>query len=1124
MVSWALFALLLGCGSLEATWAAEVPLQVPQGFEVTQFADDALAHDIFAMTVDPQGRVVVSGRGYIKILVDADGDGRADEARLFADGPATGAQGLCFHGTDLLAIGDGALLRYRDRDGDGRADGPPDRFLKLRTGGEHHVHAIRRGPDGWWYVIAGNDARITADYATEKTSPIRRPRAGTLLRLAPDLSGGEILAHGFRNPYDFDFNELGDQFTYDSDGERDVSLPWYRPTRVFHVLPGSDAGWVSRSWKRPDDFLDMPPVVASFGRGSPTGVVCYRHRQFPRPYRGALFVLDWTFGRVLALPLERDGAGWRSKPTLFMQARGQFGFAPTDIAVAPDGALLVSVGGRGTQGAVFRVRYVGRSPEKPKHPGAADPESSVASEADSPETQLRTCLESPQPLSAWSRARWLPLADQLGADAFRRASLDPQRTASQRLRAIEILTERFGGGDAGWLARLAAAGDPRLRARAVWSFGRTGRLADDAAALATLVKLLNDRDPLVVRCALEALDGRWPTPAPPGLIEALARQLGSDDRRVRQAAARIVAQLPEPAFQQVSASAIRTGWRAALWNAVGYRHRHEGLDSYAIEIGLRILEADDQPESLKLEAVRLIQLGLGGMGPGRPSLPPVFDGYRSRLDLDQFERELDPVRVRIADLYPTGLGRVDEELERVVAILKPYHGPLLERVLSRLDETSDPVADTHRLIVAARMPVLRTEDQRRRIARALVLLEPKIERRGLNRDSHWEQRIAEVYRSLVEVDPDLPAAILNQPEFGRPGHVLYMSEFPQALHQRAVEAFVKAIRAEPEYPWTPDVVFVLGSIDDAEHRALVREQYDRLDLRPAVLMVLAENPQAEDRAKFVAGLDSPYHEVIEACLGALETLTERSDLQKDEIVALVRALRSLVGDESSYRLRERIVQLLRRKTGRQFGFVGGREGYRPQRDAVERWTQWAAASFPEAASRLLGSDADDREHLRQLLAQVDWDAGDADRGRELFRSRGCAQCHGSRQALGPDLAGVTARFSRDDLFAAIAFPNRDVSPRYRTTLIQTQSGRTYTGLIVYESVDGLLLRDSTARTFRIEADEIEFRRRLPRSLMPTGLLKDMTARDIADLDAYLRSLGRSDADTAGANPTPKAVN
>ena len=87
-------------------------------------------------------------------------------------------------------------------------------------------------------------------------------------------------------------------------------------------------------------------------------------------------------------------------------------------------------------------------------------------------------------------------------------------------------------------------------------------------------------------------------------------------------------------------------------------------------------------------------------------------------------------------------------------------------------------------------------------------------------------------------------------------------------------------------------------------------------------------------------------------------------------------------------------------------------------------------------------------------------------------------------------------------------PNRDVSPRYQTTLVQTTDGKVYTGLVIYNSVDGLTMRTGTNQTVRIESSEIEVRARRPESLMPTGLLKGLGNADLADLYAYLRSLRR----------------
>src|SRR5436305_1828074 len=109
----------------------EFGLRVPPDFEITEFADSKLANDIFSMTLDPRGRVVVSGRGYIRILVDDDNDGRADRAILFADGPKEGAQGLLWEAPYLYFTGDGGLRRFRiAADGD-HAAGPSELMRAL---------------------------------------------------------------------------------------------------------------------------------------------------------------------------------------------------------------------------------------------------------------------------------------------------------------------------------------------------------------------------------------------------------------------------------------------------------------------------------------------------------------------------------------------------------------------------------------------------------------------------------------------------------------------------------------------------------------------------------------------------------------------------------------------------------------------------------------------------------------------------------------------------------------------------------------------------------------------------------------------------------------------------------
>jgi putative heme-binding domain-containing protein len=171
------------------------------------------------------------------------------------------------------------------------------------------------------------------------------------------------------------------------------------------------------------------------------------------------------------------------------------------------------------------------------------------------------------------------------------------------------------------------------------------------------------------------------------------------------------------------------------------------------------------------------------------------------------------------------------------------------------------------------------------------------------------------------------------------------------------------------------------------------------------------------------------------------------------------------------------------------------------------WTAWFARAHPPLAARLTNADGVDVAAWEKRLARIDWPAGDTGRGSRVFIKADCAACHSGAQAIGPDLQGVADRFSRDDLFTAIIRPSKDVSPRYRTTLLETTAGKVYQGIILYEAVDGLILQTGPAATVRLRGDQIADRRTSPLSLMPTGLLDRLSDQEIADLYAYLRQLG-----------------
>ncbi len=976
---------VLSRGPVPATELIAAP-----GFEATRYADDALVHDAGCLTIDGN-RIAVSGPGYIRLLVDHNGDGRADEGVTFADGPRTGAQGLCFDGHDLLAVGDGGLLRYRDLDGDLRADGPPVRLLPLKTGGEHHAHAIRRGPDGWWYLICGNDTGVTESTITSSSSPVQRPEAGVLLRFRYTsdedvVRDVEVVADGLRNAYDFDFTTAGDPITFDSDDEREVSLPWYRPTRVFRLTPGSHAGWISRSWKRPDDFPEMPDVLASLGRGSPTGVIVDRDGVLPEPFRGAVIVCDWTFGRVMAIPL--DDRGRPGAPLELLTAAGTTGFAPTDLDFGPDGSLYIAAGGRGTTGTVYRLQFVGEA-----------------------------------------------------AGVLERSSSGKELPASiRRRKSLEQLAYSLSNGEQS----------------DAWSLGEMHG--------AMLVAALSDSDPNLRKAAMHVVS-RMPVDAQSDL-----------QRRV---------EAEEPA--------------AHLRFHLGRLRRNPNVDLAAFTTAVETLEQFDQPAEVQYDAVRLGQLALGDVGPA-PGLPDTFAGYSARVDLAEWQLRLDPLRKRLVALYPTGHPNVDREFVRLLAMLRTDDVDLLRRLLNEVTSSSHPTDDLHRLFAASRMPAVRTASETDRIATALIGLDAKRAERRLRVDNNWQERLGDLVAALVVLDRRLPAAIVRHDDFGRPDHALLVAALPESLYAEAAVAFVQAADADPDYRWTPEVVALLGQADDPTLHDRLRGLIEEPNIATAVLLVLAANPDPADRDHYRAGLNETDVEVVESCIAALEALPPSDE--PAELAALAIALRRLDRDRREYAARERIAHLLNRAIGDNFGFVFNSDGHRPQPEAIEA----IVAHVRKVAPDLIPPEVPANVELQSLLEASESLSGDTARGREFYEAKSCHRCHDGA-AVGPDLAGVVERFARRDLFLAIVDPDRTVSERYRGTLIQTHGGQIASGLVVYESADGVTLKDGT-KTWRIEADEIADRRPLDVSLMPRGLLNDATPQQVADLEVYLQSLGR----------------
>lgn len=1065
---------ILPAEEIEATW-----LRVPPEFMVTRFADDSLASNIYSMTTDRLGRIVVAGPGYIRILIDEDGDGRAESATLFSKRPKNGAQGLCFDGTDLLCIGDEGLLRFRDNDRDDRADGPPEVLIRFKTGGEHDSHAIRKGPDGWWYLVSGNYSGVGKSLINSGRSPIKAPVAGVITRISPDFRLREIVADGMRNTYDFDFDSRGSLMVYDSDGERDVSLPWYQPTRVYRLHPGANAGWVSRNWKRPDYFFDMPQVAARLGRGSPTGVVCYRHFQFPEKYQDATFVLDWTFGRVIAVQPTATPDGIRFQHQEFMTGKGTHGFAPTDVCVGVDGSLYISVGGRSTQGSVYRIRHRENSRS--------------VTRIRKPKT-LADCLDLPQPQSAWSRFLAEPFAQKAGQESLEKAVLNTSLPIRHRVRAVELLVSQFGQIRPSILERSEEIHDADVQGALAWAVCRQPISQIKASVL---FHFLNHPRADVRRRAVEALTGSQSIPS--YLAEPILKCLQSKNRDLQKATAAFVSASWFNPLDYIDAADRPEKPPTAYW--FGRLARKSGLYRPALEAALNQIQTANGDDAL-LDGLRLFQLALGDFGP-RQGIPQVFESYHGSIpfpsDLVKSTRGL--LAEKLAMAKPDQ--PVQREILRCLAMAKLVDEKLAESILLLIDPDSDPVFDIHVLASIAESSFA-DDAPRHRIAQGILGLQPKIDARHLNQDRNWQPRVKEIIRKLVQLDPGLAGEIAQQ-DFTRIGQIFLFDFVPAEKRVDSIDRFMKNLRKDEDFQLTSDLVRLLGSTPHPPHWKIIRDSFETdPQVRDTVVELLGRKPYEGDREKFIGGLKSSQTKIVRI---AAQALWKLSPSQKPaEQFALLDAMERIGTDNEGYAAREWVARVLERNMGQNVGFIYGTGGYHAQSNAIAEWHRILEQKFPEDAKQHKSRSKFDLAAFQKRLFEVNWESGDLKRGKKLYGTLTCIKCHGQRNRLGPDLAGVTRRFSREDLFRAIADPSFQVPSRYQMTLFETESGQFVSGIVIYDSVDGVLIRDAENRTIRIEQSEILNRQIQKKSLMPENLLDEVDNQGLADLYRYLQSL------------------
>jgi putative heme-binding domain-containing protein len=340
------------------------------------------------LCADPRGRLIVSDQTGSLYRVTVPAIGSNEKTKVERIPVELGqAHGLLCVGDVLYVVVNGdrknyknGLYRVTDTNHDDQFD-KVELLHELNFSGEHGPHAVLLAPDGKsLYVICGNatppvktdTSRVPRIWDEDQLFPriygvgfmrgVPAP-AGSIYRTDFDGKNWELVSSGFRNIFDAAFNADGELFTYDADMEWDVGAPWYRPTRVCHVVSGADWGWRNGSAKWPLYWADTVPPVLEVGPGSPTGMTFGYGAKFPAKYQKALFMCDWSYGKLYAVQLVAKGASFTGTMEEFVTATP---LALTDVIINKhDGAMYFLIGGRGTQSGLYRVTYTGKESTAP---------------------------------------------------------------------------------------------------------------------------------------------------------------------------------------------------------------------------------------------------------------------------------------------------------------------------------------------------------------------------------------------------------------------------------------------------------------------------------------------------------------------------------------------------------------------------------------------------------------------------------------------------------------------------------------------------------------------------------------------------------------------------------------
>lgn len=1008
----------------------------------------------------------------IRLLIDEDGDGKADRNTIFADGfhaleEGTGA-GVLAHGPDVYYTCIPKLWRMTDLDDDGVADEKnvlSDGYGVRVAFRGHDLHGLTMGYDGRLYFSIGDRGY---HISTPDGRVLSQPDQGAVFRCELDGSDLTVFARGLRNPQELAFNDYGDWFTVDNNSDSGDKA------RIVQLLQGGDSGWRmhyqyladrgpfgrQKLWEthRNDHPAHLVPPVANLTDG-PSGLAFYPGTGFGNTLKNRFLICDFRGGPsnsgIRSFELNRAGAFY----SLGENDQPVWNVLATDVAFGPDGGLFVSDWVNGWEGSGKGRIYRITDPSQRDAPVLAEVREMLAGNIES--------------IDAGELAGRLTHID-------RRVRLAAQWELARR-GEIEPLMQVAGD----------ATLDPRFRLHGYWGAEHAVRL--DARlrprVLTALRGGVHDTSEWIraAACRLAADQGDTDS------IEQLVAAIDDADSRVAYHAIMGLADLltieKQPGGEKPSAGEKQSGARAMVGPAMDAVVRRLDLNA-------------NQDPALRHAAIRFLAAVCGDA---------VLVNLQSNASVDVRRAAVAALRERRSEKVAVFLSDADT-LVVAEAAMAIHDAPIpvaQERLAEMIGQPDLPI-DSEPLL----RRVLSAGFQTGTAGAAAAIAEFA----ASDRSPEWA-RIEAIDMLADWSDPNPLCRVTNRYNPLPPRPTLATKPLPgqPRLSAHGTDSIAKAaltgridelmLASDAVREKAIDVGSALGIVKIAPN--LVKRFVNKTlnpNTRAAALTALARlQPETAIELAHQVDLQQPIKIVMASldvlgrydAAGSMERLIAATHSTSQPVRGLAW---DLIAANDSPRAKEQV--------------AAGLERYLHDdlpSDVRLNVAEAARRRIPDAASEI----ADYEQKRLAADPLTPWldalEGGDAETGKLLFFGKtelSCVRCHQVDRRggeVGPDLTSAGKTLNRRQLLEAICLPNARIAEGYETTVIADENGVVFTGIVASENDQWVEIVAADGVHHRIEKDSIVARKK-GLSSMPLGLADLVSVRELRDLVAYLASL------------------